>query len=49
MHTSPTAPAPCSAACGAQDNFIPFYVFTAVRKFLVFLDPKKTGELGHVA
>jgi serine/threonine-protein phosphatase 2A regulatory subunit B'' len=26
-----------------KDNFIPFYVFTAVRKFLVFLDPKKTG------
>ena len=30
-----------------QDNFIPFYVFTAVRKFLVFLDPKKTGNELH--
>lgn len=30
-----------------QDNFKQFYVFTAVRKFMYFLDPKKTG-MGRV-
>lgn len=26
-----------------HDNFYPFYVFTAVRRFMFFLDPKRTG------
>lgn len=28
-----------------QEEFYPFYVFTAVRKFFFFLDPKKTGRV----
>jgi serine/threonine-protein phosphatase 2A regulatory subunit B'' len=28
-----------------QQNFYPFYVFTAVRKFLFFLDSKRTGKV----
>lgn len=28
-----------------QEEFYPFYVFTAVRKFFFFLDPKRTGRL----
>mmetsp|Transcript_4916 Transcript_4916/g.9206 ORF Transcript_4916/g.9206 Transcript_4916/m.9206 type:complete len:447 (-) Transcript_4916:79-1419(-) len=28
-----------------QENFFPFYVITAVRKFFFFLDPKKTGRI----
>eukprot|EP00743_Colponemidia_sp_Colp-15_P007803 GILK01008449.1.p1 GENE.GILK01008449.1~~GILK01008449.1.p1 ORF type:complete len:489 (-),score=106.96 GILK01008449.1:92-1462(-) len=28
-----------------QSEFFPFYVFTAVRKFFFFLDPKKTGRI----
>jgi serine/threonine-protein phosphatase 2A regulatory subunit B'' len=28
-----------------QENFYPFYVFTAVRKFFFFLDPNRTGKL----
>ncbi|CAG9317451.1 PPP2R3C_2 [Blepharisma stoltei] len=28
-----------------QENFYPFYVITAVRKFFFFLDPKKTGRI----
>lgn len=28
-----------------QENFYPFYVFTAVRKFIFFLDPKRTGRV----
>uniref|UniRef100_A0A7S4R799 Serine/threonine-protein phosphatase 2A regulatory subunit B'' subunit gamma n=1 Tax=Alexandrium monilatum TaxID=311494 RepID=A0A7S4R799_9DINO len=28
-----------------QEGFYPFYVFTAVRKFFFFLDPKRTGKL----
>lgn len=28
-----------------QENFYPFYVISAVRKFLFFLDPKKTGKI----
>jgi len=28
-----------------QENFYPFYVFTAVRKFFFFLDPKRTGRV----
>ena len=28
-----------------HDNFYPFYVFTAVRRFMFFLDPKRTGVL----
>mmetsp|Transcript_1279 Transcript_1279/g.3115 ORF Transcript_1279/g.3115 Transcript_1279/m.3115 type:complete len:468 (+) Transcript_1279:163-1566(+) len=28
-----------------QEEFYPFYVFTAVRKFFFFLDPKKTGKI----
>ncbi|KAG8469567.1 hypothetical protein KFE25_006022 [Diacronema lutheri] len=28
---------------GLQESFIPFYVCTAVRKFLFFLDPKRRG------
>jgi serine/threonine-protein phosphatase 2A regulatory subunit B'' len=28
-----------------QENFYPFYVFTAVRKFLFFLDVKRTGKV----
>mmetsp|Transcript_19387 Transcript_19387/g.68635 ORF Transcript_19387/g.68635 Transcript_19387/m.68635 type:complete len:455 (-) Transcript_19387:184-1548(-) len=28
-----------------QENFYPFYVFTAVRKFIFFLDPKRTGRI----
>ncbi|GBG30910.1 Serine/threonine-protein phosphatase 2A regulatory subunit B'' subunit gamma [Hondaea fermentalgiana] len=28
-----------------QENFYPFYVFTAVRKFFFFLDPRKMGRI----
>merc|ERR1719277_1611089 len=28
-----------------QEEFYPFYVFTAVRKFFFFLDPKRTGRV----
>ena len=28
-----------------QENFYPFYVITAVRKFFFFLDPKRTGKI----
>lgn len=28
-----------------QENFYPFYVFTAVRKFFFFLDPNRTGKI----
>jgi serine/threonine-protein phosphatase 2A regulatory subunit B'' len=28
-----------------QEEFYPFYVFTAVRKFFFFLDPKRTGRI----
>ncbi|CAM9597022.1 unnamed protein product [Ectocarpus sp. 6 AP-2014] len=28
-----------------HDNFYPFYVFTAVRRFMFFLDPKRTGKI----
>lgn len=28
-----------------QENFYPFYVITAVRKFFFFLDPKRTGRI----
>ncbi|EAR97716.2 serine/threonine-protein phosphatase 2A regulatory subunit B subunit gamma (macronuclear) [Tetrahymena thermophila SB210] len=28
-----------------QENFFPFYVITAVRKFFFFLDPKRTGRI----
>jgi len=28
-----------------QEEFYPFYVFTAVRKFFFFLDPKRTGKV----
>jgi len=28
-----------------QENFYPFYVITAVRKFFFFLDPKHTGRI----
>ncbi len=28
-----------------QEEFYPFYVFTAVRKFFFFLDPKRTGKI----
>jgi len=28
-----------------QDNFYPFYVITAVRKFFFFLDPNRTGKI----
>ena len=28
-----------------QENFCPFYVITAVRKFFFFLDPKRTGKI----
>lgn len=28
-----------------QEEFYPFYVFTAVRKFFFFIDPKRTGRL----
>lgn len=36
---------PTMAALHAiHDNFYPFYVFTAVRRFMFFLDPKRTGE-----
>ena len=28
-----------------QEDFYPFYVFTAVRKFFFYLDPKKTGRI----
>ena len=28
-----------------QENFYPFYVITAVRKFFFFLDPKKNGRI----
>lgn len=28
-----------------QENFYPFYVFTAVRKFMFFLDPRRTGRI----
>ncbi|CAM9795224.1 unnamed protein product, partial [Phaeothamnion confervicola] len=28
-----------------HDNFFPFYVFTAVRRFMFFLDPKRTGKI----
>eukprot|EP01017_Pseudomicrothorax_dubius_P033347 TRINITY_DN4465_c0_g1_i7.p1 TRINITY_DN4465_c0_g1~~TRINITY_DN4465_c0_g1_i7.p1 ORF type:complete len:454 (+),score=131.29 TRINITY_DN4465_c0_g1_i7:71-1363(+) len=28
-----------------EDNFYPFYVITAVRKFFFFLDPKRTGKI----
>lgn len=31
--------------CRLQEEFYPFYVFTAVRKFFFFLDPKKTGKI----
>lgn len=35
---------PTMAALHAiHDNFYPFYVFTAVRRFMFFLDPKRTG------
>ena len=27
------------------ENFMPFYVFTAVRKFFFFLDPKRRGKI----
>ena len=30
---------------GLQENFYPFYVFTAVRKFFFFLDPRRTGKV----
>jgi serine/threonine-protein phosphatase 2A regulatory subunit B'' len=30
---------------GLQENFFPFYVFTAVRKFFFFLDPNRTGRI----
>ena len=28
-----------------QENFYPFYVITAVRKFFFFLDPKRNGRI----
>merc|ERR1740117_1610128 len=28
-----------------QEEFYPFYVFTAVREFFFFLDPKRTGRI----
>ena len=28
-----------------QEEFYPFYVFTAVRKFFFFLDPMKKGRI----
>merc|ERR1712194_157343 len=28
-----------------QEEFYPFYVFTAVRRFFFFLDPKRTGKI----
>jgi len=28
-----------------HENFVPYYVFTAVRRFMFFLDPKKTGKI----
>lgn len=28
-----------------EENFYPFYVITAVRKFFFFLDPKKSGRI----
>jgi len=28
-----------------QEDFYPYYVFTAVRKFFFFLDPKRTGKI----
>ena len=31
-----------------EENFYPFYVFTAVRKFFFFLDPKRRGQLGRL-
>ena len=30
---------------GLQENFHPFFVFTAVRKFFFFLDPRRTGKI----
>jgi hypothetical protein len=27
-----------------QENFYPFYVFTAVRRFMFFLDRRRTGQ-----
>ena len=30
--------------CCIQENFYPFYVFTAVRRFFFFLDPRRTGR-----
>jgi serine/threonine-protein phosphatase 2A regulatory subunit B'' len=33
---------------GLQENFYPFYVFTAVRKFFFFLDPNHTGRISVV-
>ena len=30
---------------GLQEKFYPFYVFTAVRKFFFFLDPRRTGKV----
>ncbi|CAN0483450.1 unnamed protein product, partial [Discosporangium mesarthrocarpum] len=28
-----------------HENFFPFYVFTVVRRFMFFLDPKRTGKV----
>jgi Ca2+-binding EF-hand superfamily protein len=30
---------------GIQQDFIPFYVYTAVRKFMFFLDPRRRGRI----